>query len=280
MNKTVLSKEEADRVAVAYSPRKFPTVITPAASQFVAFQAEQEEPSFRIDRIVAEQTGVAELEKISIEEKVEREALARLKDLQEQAYQQAYQLGLDEGRQKAFEHRGAEIEEKLAHFKKILEWLSHLKKDLVTFNETHIMRLVFYLAKRLALSEISIKPEIVLTVAKQAIESAQTEESIAVRVSPGDFEFIEGAREKLGKEFEVLKKVRFEINEQMSNGGCVVETNYGDVDATIEQRLEKLWAALSEKLPRTRDVVGSATGGTDGDNRDDRDSRDDRGGSE
>lgn len=260
MAKSILTKEEADKIAVAFTPRKFPLAITAAASDFVALQAQQTEsgfqPSFRIDRIVADQTGVAELERLSIEEKVEREALARLKDLQEEAYQQAYQLGLDEGREQAFQEQKAVLEEKVRHLDEVLNAIIDLKTQLVTFNETHIMKLVYYLARRIALDEIAEKPEVILPVLRQAISGAQADETITVYLSPSDLEFVEQTKEKLGKDFESLKKARLEASEEIQSGGCVVETNYGDVDATVEQRLEKLWTNLAEKLPRVKDQAG------------------------
>lgn len=260
MAKAVLTKEEADKVAIAYSPRKFPQVVTPSASEFVALQTQQTEsgfdPSFRIDKIVADQTGVSELERLSIEEKVEREALARLKDMQEEAYQQAYQIGLDEGREKAFLEQSALLEEKIQHFDTVLQSIANLKSELVAFNESHIVRLVYYMARRIAMDEIKERPELVLSVLQQAINSAQSEENITIRVSPSDLEFIESTKEKLGKDFEALKKARLEPAEDMTAGGCIIETNYGDVNATVEQRMEKLWASISEKLPKVKDSIG------------------------
>jgi flagellar assembly protein FliH len=100
------------------------------------------------------------------------------------------------------------------------------------------------------MAEIAEKPEIILEIVRQAIQGAQSDESVNVRVSPVDLEFIEHVREKLGKEFDLLKRAKFEAAESITTGGCIVETNYGDVDATVEQRVNKLWDSLKEKLPK------------------------------
>jgi flagellar assembly protein FliH len=255
--KAVLGKDDAEKIAVAYSPRRFPASVSTAAHGFVAFNAGSGS-SFRIDRLVAEQTGVAELERLSIEEKVEREALLRLKDLQEQAYQQAYQLGLDEGREKAFFDQQGELNEKLSHLEELLTSIDRLKGDLVAINETQIVRLIFYMAKRLVLQEIEVKPELILEVVRQAVLSAQSDENVTVRVSPSDFAFIEGIKEKLGKEFDAVKRAKLDSSDDIMPGGCVVETNYGDVDATIDQRLDKLWSSISEKLPKVKNIVDTS----------------------
>lgn len=262
MSKVVLSKEEAERLAVAYSPRKFPATISKTASDFVAFQAaNQGDPSvagFRLDKIVSQQTGVAELERLSIEEKVEREALTRLKELQENAYQQAYQLGLEEGREKAYLESQEHIKQSLASLHSLITSIENLKSDLVTYNETHIVRLCYYMAKRLAMGEIAEKRDLILTVVSQAIQSAQSDEELTVRLSENDLQFIEQMKEKLPKEFETLKRAKLEASGEIMDGGCVVETNYGNVDATVEQRIDKLWDAIAGKLPKVKDETSGS----------------------
>lgn len=258
--KIVLSKEEAERMAVAYSPRRFPTTVQSTARDFVAYRNSKQdgqEPSFRIDKIVAEQTGIAELERLSIEEKVEREALSRIKELQEQAYHEAYQLGFDEGRESAFVERKTELVRSLNQLADLLGSIERLKEDLVANNERQIVRLVFEMAKRVVLRELSVSQDAVLDVMKQAVASAQSEETITIRVSSDDYAFIENIKTKLGKDFDFLQRAKLEASEEVSKGGCIVETNYGVVNATVEQRLDKLWATISEKLPKVGDVIKS-----------------------
>jgi flagellar assembly protein FliH len=256
MAKGIFSKIEADKIAVDYNPRKFPSVITPTASKFVAHNTEGVS-SFRIDKLVAQQTGVAELERLSIEEKVEREALARMKDIQEAAYREAYQLGLDEGREKAFQDKSAELEEKFVHLEKVLTSIETLKHDLITFNETQIVHLIFYMSKRLVMSEITERPELIVDVLKQAIEAAQSDENVTIRLSPSDFAFVQTIKETLGKDFDSLKRAKIESSDDVATGGCMIETNYGDVNASLDQRLKKLWDAIAEKLPRIKPVIGA-----------------------
>jgi flagellar assembly protein FliH len=257
--KGVLTKIEAEKIAVNYAPRKFPATIAPVASSFVAYQNSQNAAgatsSFKIDHLVAKQTGIAELERISIEERVEQEALARLKEMQEQTYEQAYQLGFNEGREKAYTEARTELEAKLDHLSKVLGSIEGLKSDLVAFNETHIMHLIFHMARKIAMGEIAENRELILGVVKQAVESAQSDENVTVRVSPEDFAFIEQIKESLGKEHEPVKRAKLEASDEITDGGCIIETNYGDVDATVEQRVEKLWESLVGKLPKVKSKI-------------------------
>jgi flagellar assembly protein FliH len=257
MSKLVIPREEAETVAVAYSPRKLPSTIPPAAHDFVAINSKKEGKGFRIDRLIAQQTGVSELERISLEEKVEHEVLARIKTMQEQAYQEAYQLGLDDGREKAFTEFQDELSQSLARLVAALESIENLKSELIACNEKQIVRLIYYIARRLVLHEVSVKPEIILDVVKMATEIAASDENVTVKVSSSDFAFIESVKDKLGKDFNQIRKVQLESSEDVHSGGCIVETNFGEVNATLDQRLEKVWATITEKLPKVKTVVGA-----------------------
>ncbi|MGL1138590.1 FliH/SctL family protein, partial [Vibrio parahaemolyticus] len=75
----------------------------------------------------------------------------------------------------------------------------------------------------------------------KAVELASEEENVLVQMNPEQVEFIELLRQQTNREFEFLKKLRLEPNASIKAGGCVVETNYGEVDARIETRLQQLW---------------------------------------
>ena len=181
-----------------------------------------------------------------------------MKDLQEQAYEQAYQLGLEEGREKAFLEHQAELEAHMQSFGELIGSVTRMKMDLIASNEAQLVSLVFSIAKRLAVAEVTAKPELVLELVREAIEGAQSEENVTVKVSANDFALIEALKDKLGKEYDGLKTVKLEASDSVTSGGCIVETNYGDVNATVERRVEKLWESFAEKLPKVRNVIEAA----------------------
>jgi flagellar assembly protein FliH len=79
---------------------------------------------------------------------------------------------------------------------------------------------------------------------------------VTVRVSQSDLDFIESTQAQLGKEFSSLREIKLEANEEITSGGCIIATNYGEVNATLEKRVDKLWLALNEKIPKLKDSVG------------------------
>lgn len=257
VTKSILTKDEAESRALEYKPREFPFRPSEAAVEFVRLQTENENAEFQIDHVVSITSGIAELEKHSLSERVETEALERLKTLQEEAYKQGFDLGRDEGQESAYREKNDELAEKLSKLDRIIRSLEGLKTDLVKQNEASLVTLSFEMAKRMALAEISINRETILRALEQAAQGAQDEESMTIRMAESDLTFIEESKARLGKEFEFIKKARLEPAVGMQPGGCVIMTNYGQVDATIEMRLGKLWSSISEILPKRSDVNGN-----------------------
>lgn len=254
-SKNVLSKEQAEKTVLDFVPAKF-NLGTPDQAE-TYFSEKKRGSDFRMNDTIRMQTGVDQVEKVSEAEKIEAGALERLKEVQEEAYAKAYELGLIEGRKEAFTVVSNEINEKMSEFDQVLVQIKELKKELSTFNESHLIRLAFEMASRLAKSKLENNNEAMVEILRDAIGLAQDEEEITVRVSANQFEFLEELKKETSREFEFTKKIRFEPSADITDGGCIIETNYGEVDARLEQRVAQLWATLSENIPKVKDKVAS-----------------------
>ncbi|UYL08743.1 FliH/SctL family protein [Bdellovibrio sp. SKB1291214] len=253
--KAVLKKEVAEKTVLEFVPAKI-ELGTP--SQAMQYLTEKKRGSdFRMNDAIRVQTGVDQVERVDEEEKIEAAALDKLKEIQEQAYQEAYNLGLEEGRKEAFEKVSAEIIARMQGLDELLLGVKELKKDLTSFNENHLVTLAYKMAGRLAKAELATNNDAMIQILRDAVALAQDEEQITVHVSQEQFDFLEELKKETGRDLEFTKKIRFEPSAEIIAGGCIVETNYGEVDARVEQRLEQLWTVLSENMPKVKDKVAS-----------------------
>ena len=252
--KCVFRKEDEGNMVLDFKPSKFPQKISKSASSFVE-RERTESSGFKINPLLAEQTGIKQLQTDSLNQQVESLVLEKVKEIQEEAHEQAYQLGLSEGRAKAFKDHEADILERLGSLDKVLTEIQEIKAQLVVMNEAHVVKLVFQIAEKMTMAQIQIQPEIVLDVINKAIATAQSDEQVLVKLSPKDLTFVEGVKDQLGREFEKLKNSKLDRDESIAPGGCIVETNYGMIDATVPERVNKIWESLSEILPKVKPVV-------------------------
>lgn len=254
-SKFVLSKEVAQAAVLEYVPVQF-NLGTP--EQALNYLSEKQRGSdFRMADAILVSTGVEQIEKESEEVRVEQAALAKLQEVQEAAYKEAYELGRDEGKKEAFDRMSSEIAQRLEDFDKLLSTISNLKSELVTFNEAHLVNLVFQMAAKIAKKEVTTSAESVVNVLRDAVTLSQDEENVVVRVAAEQLEFLEQMKAQAGREYEFMKKLKLEASPEVNVGGCIVQTNYGEVDARIEQRVEQLAAALLENLPKVKDKIAS-----------------------
>jgi flagellar assembly protein FliH len=131
-----------------------------------------------------------------------------------------------------------------------------LKTSLVTYNEAHILKLIYFLSSKLAMFEIQSHEEAILNVLKETIKMTQTDEKITVNLSEQDFRYVENFKKELNRDFDFLKKVELKPQDNIQSGGCVILTNYGEINATIEARVEQMWKTLEESIPKSKDQVG------------------------
>lgn len=253
--KSVLSKELADQTVLEFVPMRFDLGTPDPAMGYL--EQKKSGSDFRMNDAIRVQTGIDQVEEVDENEKVEAAALEKLKEIQEQAYQQAYDLGLEEGRKMAFEKVSREISDRMQNIDQLFLGVKEMKKDLASFNEAHLIKLTFQMAARLAKTQLDGNNDAMVQILKDAVNLAQDEEQITVQVSPSQFEFLEELKKETGRDFEFIKKIHFEPNADVNDGGCVVETNYGEVDARVEQRIEQLWTSLSESLPKVKNRIAS-----------------------
>lgn len=250
MYKPILKPVEASGHILEYKPREFGGEVSKQALDFMKEQESHHDVPFRINPQLAESTGLGELERKKFNDIVEAKVIERLKAVEEKAYSEAYSLGTEDGRKKAFEDASQQIKDSIANLGELFGKLSQVKKNLFVENEQHLIHTVLYLAKGLILKEIKTDPSVITGVLSKALENAHSEEEITIKMNPEDHAFVKTVEATAGNPFEKVPKYKIEEVATISRGGCIVETNYGVIDAQIETRVEKLLGLLDGKTPK------------------------------
>jgi flagellar assembly protein FliH len=248
MKGNVLRSEEADKIAFTFKPKPFHITASEVAKDFVE-REQQNKSGFQVSDIVSEATGIEELRRRNLEAAVEETVLQRMKDIEEQAYRQAYDLGLIEGEKKAFDEKKQNLEDRITQIDELIQKFNEAKLQLLQQNEVHFVHLVFKIAEKIALHEITGNKEPVANYIRQVAENLAADDRVNVHVSKDDFTFIEETRSRLEKQGSNFERVKLIPEEDMTPGGCLIETNFGAIDASIEQRVAKVWEAIQSKFP-------------------------------
>lgn len=253
VKKEQTNSDASDVTVLNYAPKQFDFGTPEAAKQYL--EGKKHGADFVMSDVLRVTTGVEEIEKRSEERQIEEKVLEKVSELQENAYQKAYDLGFEEGQEKAFADKSTELQKKCDELDQLISSLNKIKEEMAYQNEAHIIKMIYEIATRLAFDHVEEHQEVVLKVIKKSIEEAQADENVNVLVSNEQLAFLEKMRQSQGREFEFLKKIKLESSEQVSVGSCVVETNYGVIDARIEERIAKLWSELKQAVPKVSSPI-------------------------
>jgi flagellar assembly protein FliH len=98
-----------------------------------------------------------------------------------------------------------------------------------------------HLARQIVRSELTIRPELIAQVAHEAVDTLLlSAQHITLRVHPDDHAFVaQGAADVLA-----ARGTRLLSDTAMSRGGCLVESDIGVIDASLETRWRRAAASL------------------------------------
>jgi len=116
-------------------------------------------------------------------------------------------------------------------------WLAHWEKSGV-----HVAAAI---AQRLIRRELSHKPEITLTLVREALELAGGSSQIRIHMNPSDHRTLGPKVEILVAELAPLGSVELVADPEVGPGGCRVETRFGVIDQQLEAQLARIEEELT-----------------------------------
>lgn len=248
LEKNIIKKPQAEKSTFDYKPREINLETSQVARSFVNEDAFIS-TDFQISELIAKQAGISRLEDDALQDKINAQVLERIKEVQEKAYQEGYDLGLIEGTEKAFQEEKTNLLSQMQTIEDLMKRIEDLKRHLLVDNENALVAMVYQIAKRIAMRDLEENREAVLEILNHVVHEFQNDEKLNVRLNTQDLYFLETLQDKGAKKIESLKRISFVADDNIKPGGCVIETEYGSVSATVEERVERAWQTLQSRMP-------------------------------
>ena len=179
--------------------------------------------------------GVMELLKDAMDK-----AKRQVGDLKSNARKEGYDTGFEGGFRKGKESAKKEFSPFLETTQQLIGELSGFRKDMYDKVEREMVEMVISLAKKVIHFEFSTREDAVQDMIRLAVQSVLDRESMVIKIHPTDKEYAESFRPELHHMFSEIKNITFEAHSGIARGGCVVETNFGVIDARIEKLEEQI----------------------------------------
>ena len=168
----------------------------------------------------------------------------------EAAVKFAYERGHAEGFRKGTDTREKELATSAEALKKLLLEVENIRRSILERGEARVLKLVVAVARKVIHQEVSTDRDVILSVLREAVKNVLDRDRIKVRLSPRDRERLSKLTPGLIAGFEGIRSIVLEADESIGPGGAVIETAFGEVDATVEQQLEEILKAFLESTQK------------------------------
>jgi flagellar assembly protein FliH len=184
-----------------------------------ARQEDEEVQPFSFDRILAQ-------------DEAEEARIRNLERLEQQAKREGYQAGLEKA------------ENVLRRLEGLIVGLEKTRAELYGKLEQEILDLIFRIAEKVIHAEIQSDNSARTSILGAGLRKLKDSEKIVVRVSPADFAVIQEVLPGLKEQNGMVGQVTLQEDPQVSEGGCVLESEQCEVDGRIETTLQAIEEAL------------------------------------
>lgn len=181
-----------------------------------------------------------------LEEKAKLLAEEMVKDVREEAYNQGFHNGKEEGMTAGKELGRSEIEPQTKLLQNLIQSFQDEKKSFYQENEVFIVKLAVEIAKKIIRRELKQTPEILIYVVREALRQITHSGRITIKVNPDDIKLFDQFRSVIKDQIAAFENVDFIPSDEILAGGCFIESESGIVDAQLDVQLKKIEESLLE----------------------------------
>lgn len=246
--KSYQAKEEAEN-KVSIKIRPFPTI---------ELDDNEEEQGLEIDHsFIYEQIEQAKIEAEAIVNDARNKAQAIIDEVQqarnqwereekpmyiEQAQKEGYQQGKEDGFQQGYR----EMSDNLAHAKQIVALSKQDYEKRIEESEPVILELAIKAAEKIIGMTLAETNDAFLSIVKRTIKQARDNREVQLHVHPTQYAFILSQKEELDAIFPKNTDLYIYPDEDLSENSCIIESENGQIDASVDSQLHELRTKLME----------------------------------
>lgn len=150
------------------------------------------------------------------------------------------------GQRDALENAAQKLESAAKTLATTLSEVSRLRTTLAENSRQDMLRLVMVIAEQVIHREVSVNPEVVVKVIEEALKASVRADHYRIKINPADVATVNEQKPLFLASISGLKNLMIEADPSVAAGGCRIESDLGEVDATLETQLDAIRQALHE----------------------------------
>ena len=216
-----------------------------------AEQAAVDEVKRQTDQAQVAKTN-AEAEAADVLKKANEEAAAIIAQAQEEKqkiHDEAYKTGFDEGREKGYEEGNLEAQRLIDRLHVILDRIMDKRQEILDNTEQQIVELVLLMARKVVKVISENQRNVVMSNVLQALRKVKGRGDVIVRVNLADVKLTTEHTKDFMRAVENIQNITVAEDSSIDRGGCIIETDFGAIDARISSQLAELEQKILEISP-------------------------------
>jgi flagellar assembly protein FliH len=157
-------------------------------------------------------------------------------------------VGLAEGLALGKEEALAQFTPSIGAAREALSAVRALEADATERVERHAVELALRVAERVVAGTIAASPERLLDVVRGALRTIIERERVTLLVHPDDLDLMRSAVADVAGSLGGIEHVEVQEERRLGRGGAIVRTSFGEVDASIEAKLERVRSVVEQEL--------------------------------
>ncbi|WNY68512.1 flagellar assembly protein FliH [Borreliella lusitaniae] len=148
--------------------------------------------------------------------------------------------GREEGYSKGYESGFEDFDKVMRKFHSIIASLIAERKGILESSGGQIISLVMQIAIKVIKRITDSQRDVVLENVDDALKRVKDKTQITIRVNLDDLDILRHKKSDFISRFDVIENLEIIEDPNIGKGGCIIETNFGEIDARISSQLDKI----------------------------------------
>jgi len=186
---------------------------------------------------------------------LDRETRQKLTLVEDEAKARGQKAGYEEG----WASGSSEVERLVGRIHVILEKITEKRQEIIEGTEVQIVQLVLQIAKKVVKVISENQRNVVINNVLQALRKLKTRGDVVVRVNLEDLKVTSEHTKEFLSLVENVKSITVMEDTSVDQGGAIVETDFGEIDAKISSQFAELEEKILELVPIRSKTQGAPT---------------------
>ena len=183
---------------------------------------------------------------ISDAKKQEKEILREAEDKAIKVHQEAYQKGYQEGYDQGFATGKEEVDRLITRLNVIISTVIRKRNEIIQQTQEQLIDLALTIARKVVKTIPEQHKRVIFDNIMEALKRLRGKAEVVIRVNPDDLHIATKHKREFIAAIEGLEHIKFIEDTTVDKGGCIVETDFGQIDARIETQLSEIEKKVKE----------------------------------